>query len=134
MQAGADTLAAIANHWLARFERALASGEPAALVPLFHGDAHWRDVLAFNWGLRTISGSAAIAESMAREARAARPGGFRTDPERTAPRHATRAGCPCIEAIFRFDTAPGRGSGGPRFRADDDRDPPRAWTLLTTLE
>ena len=117
MQAGADTLAAIANHWLARFERALASGEPGALAPLFHSDGHWRDVLAFNWGLRTISGSAAIAGSMAREARAARPGGFRTDPERTAPRHATRAGCQCIEAIFRFDTALGRGSGVLRFRA-----------------
>ena len=134
MQAGADTLAAIANHWLARFEQALVSGEPAALAPLFHSDAHWRDVLAFSSRLRTISGSATISESLGREAPGARPRGFRTDPERTAPRHATRAGCKCVEAIFRFDTALGRASGLLRFRAEDEGDPPRAWTLLTTLE
>src|SRR5918912_3504368 len=134
MLAGADTLAAIANHWLARFEQALASGEAAALAPLFRSDAHWRDVLAFGWRLRTISGSTAIAERLAQEAAAARPRGFRTDPERTAPRHATRAGSKCVEAIFRFDTALGRGSGVLRFRAEDEGDPPQAWTFLTTLE
>ena len=134
MQVGAEALAAIANHWLARFEQALAAGDPAALVQLFHEDAHWRDVLAFSWRLRTVSGAASIAESLRRQARATRASGFRTDPERTAPRHATRAGTKCVEAIFRFDTAIGRGSGVLRFRAADAGDAPRAWTLLTTLE
>ena len=90
MQAGADTLAALANHWLARFEQALAAGEHTAIALLFHSNAHWRDVLAFSWRLRTISGSEAIAERLKREALEARPTGFRTDPNRTAPRHATR--------------------------------------------
>jgi cation diffusion facilitator CzcD-associated flavoprotein CzcO len=134
MQAGADTLAALANHWLARFEQALAAGQHTALAQLFHGDADWRDVLAFSGRLRTISGSQAIAARLKREAPEARPSAFRTDPNRTAARRATRAGTPCIEAIFRFDTALGSGSGVLRMRAEDNGDPPRAWTLLTTLE
>jgi cation diffusion facilitator CzcD-associated flavoprotein CzcO len=134
MEAGAEPLAAIANHWLARFERALVARDVQALATLFHTEAHWRDVLAFSWRLRTVSGGAAIAEALAREGEPARPSGFRTDPRRTAPRHATRAGAKCIEAIFRFETSLGRGSGVLRFRADDEADPPRAWTLLTTLE
>jgi len=112
MQAGSDTLAA-----------------------LFRADGHWRDVLAFSWRIRTVTGSAAIAAQLELEARSTQASGFRTDPERTAPRHATRAGAKCIEAIFRFETAAGRGSGVLRFLAgSDDNDPPRAWTLLTTLE
>ena len=135
MQAGSDTLAAVANHWLARFEHALGAGDAAALAALFRADGHWRDVLAFSWRIRTVSGSAAIAAQLELEARSTQASGFRTDPERTAPRHATRAGAKCIEAIFRFETAAGRGSGVLRFLAgSDDNDPPRAWTLLTTLE
>jgi cation diffusion facilitator CzcD-associated flavoprotein CzcO len=135
MQAGSDTLAAIANHWLARFEHALGAGDAAALAALFRADGHWRDVLAFSWRIRTVSRPAAIAAELALEAPRLRASGFRTDPERTAPRHATRAGAKCVEAIFRFETAAGRCSGVLRFLADtDDNDPARAWTLLTTLE
>src|SRR5438105_2383629 len=135
MQAGSDTLAAIANHWLARFEHALGSGDAAALAALFRADGHWRDVLAFSGRIRTVSTAPAIAAELGLGAPLARASGFRTDPERTAPRHAARAGAKCIEAIFRFETAAGRGSGVLRFLADtDDNNPPRAWTLLTTLE
>jgi putative flavoprotein involved in K+ transport len=135
MQVGSDTLAALANHWLARFEHALGSGDAATLAALFRADGHWRDVLAFSWRIRTVSGAQAIAAQLELEAPLARASGFRTDPERTAPRHATRAGAKCVEAIFRFDTAAGRGSGVLRFLAEGDgSDPPRAWTLLTTLE
>jgi len=45
----------------------------------------------------------------------------------------TRAGTKCIEAIFRFETADGRGSGLLRF-LPGDAETPRAWTLLTALE
>src|SRR5437764_9830501 len=111
MQAGSDTVAAIANHWLGRFEHALGSGDAAALAALFRADGHWRDVLAFSWRIRTASGAQAIGSELSLEAPLARASGFRTDPERTAPRHATRAGAKCIEAIFRFETAAGPGSG-----------------------
>jgi cation diffusion facilitator CzcD-associated flavoprotein CzcO len=134
MQAGSETLAAIANHWLARFEHALGAADAAALAALFRADGHWRDVLAFSWQIRTVSGAQAIAAALALEAPRIRASGFRTDPERTAPRHATRAGAKCVEAIFRFETAAGRGSGLLRFPAESNDDPPRAWTLLTTLE
>ena len=43
---------------------------------------------------------------------------FRIDPDRTAPRHVTRAGTSAIEAIFRFETAAGRGSGVLRLTPD----------------
>ena len=134
MQSGSDTLAAIANHWLARFEHALSAGDAAALAALFRPDGHWRDVLAFGWQIRTVSGARAIGAELDIAAPRARASGFRTDPARTAPRHATRAGAKCVEAIFRFETAAGRGSGLLRFLADSNDDPPRAWTLLTTLE
>jgi cation diffusion facilitator CzcD-associated flavoprotein CzcO len=134
MQAGSDTLAAIANHWLARFEHALGAADAAALAALFCADGHWRDVLAFSWQIRTVSGARAIGAALARESPGIRASGFRTDPARTAPRHATRAGAKCVEAIFRFETAAGRASGLLRFLAESNDDPPRAWTLLTTLE
>src|SRR5438094_7753794 len=122
MQAGSETLAAIANHWLARFEHALGAGDAAALAALFRTDGHWRDVLAFSWQIRTVSGGSAIAAQLRVEAPRLRASGFRTDPERTAPRHATRAGAKCVEAIFRFETAAGRGSGLLRFLAEGNDD------------
>src|SRR6185295_5559571 len=132
MLAGTETLATIANHWLARFEHALANGDRALLESLFHSESHWRDVLALTWRIGTVSGTRAIAAALTQHAPRARPGGFRTDPERTAPRHVTRAGKRCVEAIYRFETALGCGSGVLRFFPTEEE--PRAWTLLTALD
>src|SRR5437016_1301004 len=107
MLAGTETLVTLANHWLAKFERALARGDDALLASLFQADSHWRDVLAFTWRIQTLSGRDAIVEALKRHAARAKPKDFRTDPERTAPRYATRAGTKCIEAIFRFETGEG---------------------------
>jgi cation diffusion facilitator CzcD-associated flavoprotein CzcO len=135
MLAGTETLATIANHWFARFEHALATGDRALLENLFHADSHWRDVLALSWRIGTVSGARAIAAALQEHARRARPSGFRTDPERTAPRHATRAGTRCIEVIYRFETALGRGSGVLRFLSETKTDQePKAWTFLTALD
>jgi len=47
----------------------------------------------------------------------------------------TRAGTNCIEAIFKFETAVGRGDGILRLIPDAaDGNQPKAWTLLTALE
>jgi putative flavoprotein involved in K+ transport len=132
MLAGTETLATIANHWFARFEHALATGDRALLENLFHSDSHWRDVLALTWRIGTVSGARAIAAALTQHAPRARPSGFRTDPERTAPRHVTRAGTKCVEVFYRFETARGRGSGVLRFFPDEEE--PRAWTLLTALD
>ncbi|HET7670721.1 MAG TPA: monooxygenase, partial [Burkholderiales bacterium] len=130
MDAGSDALATLANHWLARFEAALASRDAAALEKLFHRDSHWRDVLALTWRIQTVSGPGALAPELLRYGSGC--AGFRTDPHRTPPRHVTRAGTKCIEILFRFETRQGHGSGVLRLLPDDKE--PRAWTLLTALE
>jgi len=135
MLAGTETLATIANHWFARFEHALSQQDTQSLANLFHRDGHWRDVLAFTWRIGTVSGAQAIATALQEHARRARPSGFRADPERTAPRHVTRAGTKCVEVIYRFETALGRGSGVLRFLSEaSNNEEPKAWTLLTSLD
>jgi cation diffusion facilitator CzcD-associated flavoprotein CzcO len=133
MLAGTQTLATIANHWFARFEHALSKGDVGLLESLFHRDSHWRDVLALTWRIGTVSGPDAIASQLKDHADRARPAGFRTDPDRTPPRHVTRAGTQCVEAIYRFETLDGRGSGVLRF-FPEETETPRAWTLLTALD
>ena len=67
--------------------------------------------------------------------RAREPTAFALAPGRTPPRRVTRAGTEAIEAIFRFETAEGRGSGVVRLVPDAaDGDAPKAWTLLTALD
>src|SRR6266850_5505127 len=133
MLAGTETLETIANHWLARFEHAVSARDAAALEGLFDRDSHWRDVLAFSWQIQTVSGAQAVARHLIAQGARAKPAGFRTDPQRTAPRHVTRAGTKCVEAIFRFETADGQASGVLRL-LPDERDAPKGWTLLTALD
>jgi cation diffusion facilitator CzcD-associated flavoprotein CzcO len=135
MLARADTVATIAEKWLAQFERALAAPSRARLETLFHADSHWRDVLALTWQIKTVSGADAILRELATHAGRARPTGFRLDPHRTAPRNVRRAGTDAIEAIISFETAQGRGSGVLRLSPDaEDGNVFRAWTLLTALD
>jgi cation diffusion facilitator CzcD-associated flavoprotein CzcO len=133
MLAETESLATIANHWLAAFEKALAGRDDAALKALFHPDSHWRDVLALTWHIRTVNGREAVLGELKAHAGRAHPTGFRTDPHRTAPRRVTRAGTEAIEAIFQFETAEGRGNGVLRL-IPDKKNKLRAWTLLTTLD
>ena len=123
---------AIVADWLAGFERA--AGSPTRSLPgLFRPDSHWRDVLALTWNIQTVSGAEKIGDALRRHLAHAKPGGFAIDPLRTPPRHVTRAGTKAIEAIFRFETAQGRGSGVVRL-IPDGGDAPKAWTLLTALD
>ena len=55
------TLETIAAAWLAEFDAALADGRSDRIAGLFAAESHWRDILAFGWDLRTISGAEAIA-------------------------------------------------------------------------
>ncbi len=130
-----ETSETIANHWLARFEKALAEPDDILLETLFHPDSHWRDVLALTWHIRTVSGLDAILRALKAHVARANPSDFRTDPHRTAPRLVTRAGTNAFEAIFRFETDEGRGSGVLRLIPDaSDGNTPKAWTLLTALD
>src|SRR5256886_16179691 len=135
MLARADPVAMIAESWLARFEAALAAPGRPGLERLFHADSHWRDVLALTWHIKTVVGSDAILRELKAHVGRARPAGFRTASNRTAPRHVTRAGSNAIEAIFRFETADGRGSGILRLTPDaNNGNTLKAWTLLTPLD
>jgi cation diffusion facilitator CzcD-associated flavoprotein CzcO len=125
----AESLATLADRWLAGLERSLAKRDEAALESLFVADSHWRDVLSLTWRIATVSGARTIAAQLKVHAGKACPAGFRTDPTRTAPREVTRAGTKCAEAIFRFQTTVGHGTGVLRFFPDTGK----AWTLLTAL-
>ena len=130
-----DDIPIAAENWLAQFETALAEPDDGLLKTLFHSDSHWRDVLALSWNLQTINGADAILTELKTHARRAAPSAFQIDPDRAAPRRVTRAGTNAIEAIFKFETAQGRGSGILRLIPDvGDGNRLKAWTLLTALD
>jgi putative flavoprotein involved in K+ transport len=130
-----DDLSVAVESWLAQFEDALAKPDDGLLKGLFHPDSYWRDVLALSWTLQTINGRDAILKTLKSQAAEAMPSGFAIDPDRAAPRQVTRAGTSSIEAIFKFETALGRGDGVLRLIPDAaDGNRLKAWTLLTALE
>ena len=131
MLAKTDNLAAVVRAWLAQFEQALR--DEAVLKGLFTADGYWRDVLAFTWDIETVHGRDAIARALGAQAERTTASGFELAPNRTAPRQVTRAGTRAIEAIFRFETAQGRGSGVVRL-VTDAGEGVKAWTLLTALD
>ena len=134
MQSEAEIATGVRD-WLTQFETALR--KPNADLPrtLFHGDCHWRDVLALTWHVVTFSGADEIRAELRACSGCTRPSGFRIDPQRTAPRRVKRAGADAIEAIFQFETAVGRCSGVLRLTPDpSDNGKLKAWTLLTALE
>src|SRR5213592_826918 len=106
-----EDLSLAVDQWLAQFEAALAAPGDGALETLFHPDSYWRDVLALSWNIQTVNGADAILKELKTHVRRAAPSGFAIDPDRRAPRKAIRAGTHAIEAIFRFETGVGRGSG-----------------------
>jgi cation diffusion facilitator CzcD-associated flavoprotein CzcO len=130
-----DDVSTAAEKWLAQFGSALAKPHEPLLASLFHPDSYWRDVLALTWNLQTINGADAILRELKVHAGRAAPGGFSVDTTRAAPRRVSRAGTETIEAIFKFETKIGRGSGILRLIPDtSDSNRLKAWTLLTALD
>ena len=129
-----DSEAALAERWLLCFEQALTRGDAALLEALFHRDSHWRDVLALSWDIKTLSGRDGFISLLGADAERSRPHHFALSRERTPPRVVMRSGVQAIEAIFRFETALGRGSGVLRLTPADGSAEPKAWTLLTSLD
>ena len=123
------------DRWLAAFESALYGTDNASLARMFHADAHWRDLVALTWNVKTISGAGRITEALMRWSATGRPVGLKINRERTAPRRLDRVGRNVIEAIFRFETAKGRASGLLRLVPDQAGGGAlKAWTLLTALD
>ena len=126
-----------ATRWLAAFEAALGAMDPAtAIAGLLHGDCHWRDILAFTWDLSAAEGRQAVAQGLGARQATTGARGFHLPSGRKPPRHVRRVGRDCIEAIFEFRTAVGRGAGVVRLAPEAGRDggPLKAWHLATTLE
>jgi cation diffusion facilitator CzcD-associated flavoprotein CzcO len=129
-----DDVSIAAENWLAQFESAIPKPDESSLKPLFHPESYWRDVLALSWNLQTINGGDAVLRELTAHAGRAAPRGFEIDPDCAAPRRVTRAGTVSIEAIFKFKTAQGSGSGILRLIPDAaDGNRLKAWTLLTAL-
>lgn len=126
----------LAAGWLERFNAAVGTGHPVRLAALFRHDSHWRDLLALSWSIVTVSGRDGLARALARHAAQAGAHGFAIDRDRCPPCAVERAGIPVAEAILRFQTETGHGSGLVRLRLDDaaGEGGPVAWTLLTALE
>ena len=121
------------NAWLENFQNALSSTDKDSICSLFHDTSHWRDLAAFHWDIRTIDGAETISSALSQAKGNIKPHNFRIPADRTPPRRVTRAGTPCIEAIFAFETKHGHASGVVRLTGDDPR-APKAWMLATTLE
>jgi putative flavoprotein involved in K+ transport len=121
---------ALAERWLAQFEAALRAGSQPALAKLFAPEAHWRDLVAFTWTITPGQGASSIAAQLAARQKATQARGFAIAEGRTPPRRIQRAGFDVIEAIFRFETAAGRGFGVLRLLASD---PGKAFQLMTSL-
>ncbi|MFC4942836.1 NAD(P)-binding domain-containing protein [Pseudonocardia sp. GCM10023141] len=107
--------------WLEQFQAALTARDPEAVGALFAAESYWRDLVAFNWNIKTVEGPAEIAAMLRAQLDATDPTGFRVSEEPTEAGGVT-------EAWLEFETAVGRGSG--HLRLVDGR----AWTLLTTLD
>ena len=128
-------LTAAVTAWLNAFERATAAGDHAAAANLFADDGHWRDLVAFTWHIRTFSGRAMIAATLADRLPEVCPRSFALAEGRTPPSVVTRAGTQCIEAIFSFETETGRGSGIVRLvPAQAGSTTLACWVLSTTLD
>jgi putative flavoprotein involved in K+ transport len=130
-----ETLSRAITRWLADFEKALAASDGASLEALFRPDAHWRDLLAFTWQVKTVSGASNVLDALKLHGAGAGASGFEIDRQRTPPRRVTRAGTEVIEAIIRFETSSARAHGVLRLVPDGARgEVHRAWTLLTALD
>jgi putative flavoprotein involved in K+ transport len=123
------------TRWLKDFEAACARQDADAATALFTPGGHWRDLVAFTWHIKTVSGAAAIREQLRQTLPSVRPSKFRLADKRTGPRLVKRAGVETIEALISFETATGRASGVLRLvPAEDGSRDLRAWVLLTSLD
>jgi len=124
----------ITTSWLNAFESAIAAKDMSAVDRLFISDSHWRDLVAFTWGVSTFNGHREINSAFQKYFLPANPKNIHLSLHRTPPRWVQRAGVDTIEAIFCFETDTGRGSGVLRLVSNPDAEGYAAWVLLTTLD
>lgn len=123
----------IAERWLQDFNAALEAGDVAGVAALLAEDGYWRDLLAYQWDFRPLSGRETIAAALVGEGKQRGVHGFSIDPRFTAPYQPLRSGRRVIEVIIRFRTEIGTGNGVVRLEKGDDG-VYRAWGLMTSLQ
>tara|TARA_Y100001960_G_C14739339_1_gene862073 strand:- start:109 stop:1884 length:1776 start_codon:yes stop_codon:yes gene_type:complete len=128
----AQSLDESASEWLSLFENLIIKSEYSKLKNIFYSDAHWRDILAFTWHIKTFSGIQNLAKAFELYSPLISPSRFKIDKKRTSPRLVMRAGRTCIEVIFSFEMTAGKGSGVLRL-CDDENGAIKAWTISTEL-
>ena len=121
--------------WLRQFQAALAANDASALTDLFQEDCHWRDLVAVTWHLRTVSGRTQVVSELSERNPDVGLHNFSLAVDRAPAQWVKRSGVDTIEALIRFETKTGRGSGVLRLVPNAERSGnPVAWVLLTTLD
>jgi hypothetical protein len=133
-----DTQATVTvTAWLGAFEQGITSEDEAQVALLFEAHSHWRDVLAFTWHITPQAGAKQIARDVVARQSVVKAQGFEISATRTPRRHVKRVGRECIEAIFCFKTAVGRGEGVLRLVPDPHAGGAaghKAWLISTSLK
>lgn len=108
------------EHWLARFNAALARKDVTAVVALFEPEGFWRDMAAFTWNIETMEGHGEIAAMLEATMGHAGTAVFRRDGTAEVVGGVT-------ESMLAFETGVARGRGHVRLRDG------RCWTLLSAI-
>jgi cation diffusion facilitator CzcD-associated flavoprotein CzcO len=121
--------------WLEAFGTAVEAADRDQIARCFAADSHWRDLVAFGWDIRTISGNDAIAGALADGAKAVGPNRFHIPADRAQARWVSRAGTDCIEALFAFETRHGNAAGVVRLvPSETGPGGHAAWIVSTCLD
>ncbi|MFP1646059.1 flavin-containing monooxygenase [Pontitalea aquivivens] len=132
---GSEADRAITQGWLSSFNTALQEEDQAAACALFLDNAYWRDLLAHQWDFRSLTGPTTFVPQLLGESKERGVRNFSIDPRYTEPTMQARSGRQVIEAIIRFDTDLGPGSGILRLQeVPEGSGQWLAWGLMTSLQ
>lgn len=121
--------------WLVAFNESLKNHDEVAAAELFLDDGYWRDVLAFQWDIRSLSGPTTFIPQLFAEKQERNVRDFAIDERYTEPTRQSRSGRSVIEAILKFSTELGSGNGVLRLQeAPAGSGQWRAWGLMTSLQ
>ena len=126
----------IAAGWITELDCAMSAQDGSALRCLFASDSYWRNICGITWSFATVSGLEDIINALLARGSDAKARNFELFTERHPPRLNTVGGEDVIEAVLRFETDIGIGTGVVRFRPVDPKNSskPVAWSLMTAIE